>query len=66
MLIELKKNEPTSDNQFFRLAILMYEMGDINRSIVYYSKTTKKQELLIWLIGWDFNELRKLTPKGKT
>jgi len=35
LLIQLKKNEPTSDNQFFRLAILMYEMGDLNRSIVY-------------------------------
>ena len=35
LLIELKKNEPTSDNQFFRLAILMYEMGDLSRSIVY-------------------------------
>lgn len=35
LLIELKKNEPTSDNQFFRLAILAYEMGDLNRSIVY-------------------------------
>ena len=35
LLIELKKNEPTSDNQFFRLAIIAYEMGDLNRSIVY-------------------------------
>ena len=35
LLIELKKNEPTSDNQFFRLAILAYEIGDLNRSIVY-------------------------------
>lgn len=35
LLIELKRNEPTSDNQFFRLAILAYEIGDLNRSIVY-------------------------------
>ena len=35
LLVDLKNNEPTSDNQFFRLAILAYEMGDLNRSIVY-------------------------------
>jgi hypothetical protein len=35
LLIQLKKNEPTSDNEFFRLAIIAYEMGDLNRSIVY-------------------------------
>ena len=35
LLIQLKKDEPTSDNQFFRLAIIAYEMGDLNRSIVY-------------------------------
>lgn len=35
LLIQLKKDEPTSDNQFFRLAIITYEMGDLNRSIVY-------------------------------
>jgi hypothetical protein len=32
LLIQLKKDEP---NQFFRLAIIAYEMGDLNRSIVY-------------------------------
>ena len=35
LLIQLKNGEPTSDNQFFRLAILAYEMGDLNRSMVY-------------------------------
>lgn len=35
LLAELKKNEPTSDNQFFRLSIIAYEMGDLHRSIVY-------------------------------
>lgn len=35
LLVELKRNEPTSDNKFFRLAIIAYEMGDLNRSIVY-------------------------------
>lgn len=34
-LCELKKNEPTSDNVFFRLAIINYELGDLNRAIVY-------------------------------
>lgn len=35
MLQELKKNEPTSDNLFFRTNIIMYEFGDLCRSIVY-------------------------------
>ena len=35
LLVELKKNEPTSDNQFFRLAIIAYEIGDLNRSIAF-------------------------------
>lgn len=34
-LTELKKNEPTSDNQFFRMCIASYEFGDLHRSIVY-------------------------------
>lgn len=34
-LAELKKNEPTSDNQFFRMCIASYEFGDLHRSIVY-------------------------------
>ena len=43
LLIQLKKNEPTSDNQFFRLAILAYEMGDLHKSIVY-AKRFKNDE----------------------
>ncbi len=35
ILKELKKNEPTSDNLFFRTNIIMYEFGDLCRSIVY-------------------------------
>jgi len=31
----LKSQEPNSDNLFFRLAIIEYEWGDLNRAIVY-------------------------------
>lgn len=34
-LRELKRKEPNSDNLFFRLAIIGYEWGDLQRSIVY-------------------------------
>lgn len=34
-LKSLKSKEPNSDNLFFRLAIINYEFGDLNRSIVY-------------------------------
>lgn len=34
-MIGLKKNEPSSDNQFFRLCIISYEMGLLIRSLVY-------------------------------
>ncbi len=37
-LRELKKNEPTSDNELFRLAIINYELGDLNRAIVYANR----------------------------
>lgn len=38
VLAELKKNEPTSDNKFFRLSIIAYEFGDLNRAIVYANR----------------------------
>lgn len=38
LLEELKANEPTSDNQFSRLAIICYEMGDLSRSMVYAAR----------------------------
>lgn len=38
LLIRLKKNEPTSDNRFFRLSIIAYELGDLNRAIVYANR----------------------------
>jgi len=37
-LIELKGNEPTSDNQFFRMSIIGYELGDLHRAIVYATR----------------------------
>lgn len=38
LLAELKRNEPSSDNQFFRMSIIAYEMGDLHRSIVYAAR----------------------------
>lgn len=38
LLSELKKNEPSSDNQLFRLSIIAYEIGDLHRSIVYAAR----------------------------
>jgi len=35
LLEELKRNEPTSDNLFYRLSIIAYEIGDLHRAIVY-------------------------------
>lgn len=35
LLEELKKNEPTSDNLFYRLSIIAYEIGDLHRATVY-------------------------------
>ena len=31
----LKKNEPTSDNLFYRLSIIAYEIGDLHKAVVY-------------------------------
>jgi hypothetical protein len=47
LLVELKNNEPTSDNQFFRLAIIAYEVGDINRSIVYAERFKEDKDARI-------------------
>jgi hypothetical protein len=35
VLRDLKSNEPTSDNEFFRMNIIMYELGDLSRALVY-------------------------------
>lgn len=37
-LSELKKNEPSSDDQFFRLSIIAYEIGDLHRAVVYANR----------------------------
>lgn len=44
-LAELKKNEPTSDNQFFRMCIASYEFGDLHRSIVYSERFKNDQKI---------------------
>jgi len=38
----LKSQEPNSDNLFFRLAIIGYEWGDLQRSIVYAERFRNK------------------------
>ena len=45
-LIELKKNEPTSDNEFFRTNIIMYELGDMCRAIVYAERFKNSNKTL--------------------
>lgn len=43
---ELKKNEPTSDNEFFRTNIIMYELGDLCRAIVYANRFKNTDKIL--------------------
>ena len=38
LLSELKKNEPSSDNQFFRLSVIAYEIGDLHRAVAYANR----------------------------
>ena len=45
-LKELKKNEPTSDNTFFRTNIIMYEFGDLCRSVVYAERFKNSNKTL--------------------
>lgn len=45
LLEKLKRDEPTSDNQFFRLAIMAYEIGDLNRSIVYAERFKNDEKI---------------------
>ena len=45
-LIELEKNEPTSDNEFCRLAIVDYEMRDLARAIVYAHRFRNSNKVL--------------------
>jgi len=43
---ELKKNEPTSDNEFFRTNIIMYEFGDLCRAIVYAQRFKNSDKIM--------------------
>lgn len=47
LLSELKKNEPGSDDQFFRLSIIAYEIGDLHRSIVYANRFKDDKKIKI-------------------
>jgi len=47
LLEELKKNEPTSDNLFYRLSIIAYEIGDLNRAIVYAERFRGDEKIRI-------------------
>ncbi len=44
-LAELKRNEPTSDNQFFRMSIIGYELGDLHRAIVYSQRFKNDEKI---------------------
>ncbi len=59
---ELKKNEPTSDNEFFRTNIIMYELGDLCRAIVY-SKRFKDSDKILFRDG--FKNCDTILSEGK-
>ncbi len=59
---ELKKNEPTSDNEFFRTNIIMYEFGDLCRSIVY-AKRFKDTDKILFRDG--FKNCDTILSEGK-
>ena len=62
ILKELKKNEPTSDNLFFRTNIIMYEFGDLCRSIVY-SERFKDNNNTLFRDG--FKDTSTILSEGK-
>lgn len=45
-LCALKSREPTSDNEFFRMNIIMYELGDLARAIVYAERFRNSNEVM--------------------
>lgn len=47
LLSELKKNEPSSDDQFFRLSIIAYEIGDLHRAAVYANRFKDDEKMRI-------------------
>jgi hypothetical protein len=46
-LSELKNNEPSSDDQFFRLSIIAYEIGDLHRAVVYSNRFKDDEKMRI-------------------
>jgi len=61
-LQKLKNNEPTSDNLFFRTNIIMYEFGDLCRSIVY-SERFKNNNKTLFRNG--FKDTNVILSEGK-
>lgn len=59
---ELKKNEPSSDNEFFRTNIIMYEFGDLCRAIVYANRF-KNTDKIMFRDG--FKEKAIIMSEGK-
>lgn len=47
LLSELKNNEPSSDDQFFRLSIIAYEIGDLHRAMVYANRFKDDEKMRI-------------------
>jgi hypothetical protein len=47
LLSELKINEPNSDDKFFRLSIIAYEIGDLHRAIVYANRFKDNEKMRI-------------------
>lgn len=42
----LKSREPTSDNEFFRMNIIIYELGDLARAIVYAERFRNSNKVM--------------------
>jgi len=42
----LKSGEPTSDNELFRMNIIMYELGDLARAIVYAERFRNSDKVM--------------------
>lgn len=62
MLIELKKVEPTSNNEFFRLCICSYEFGDLSRAVVYHNRFKSSKKVLF---GNGFKSPEAILAEGK-
>jgi hypothetical protein len=46
ILHTLKSREPTSDNEFFRLGIIQYELGDLSRALVYAERFRNSEKIM--------------------